>query len=126
MRAGVRAGALLACVGVLAACGGESAPGKPQPRYEVAERFEVGAGIYVRALAIEQATDTLWVGTSMGVMEIGLAGQELRNTFTRSDGLANEYVFAIGIDSQGYKWFGTNAGGASRYKDGEWQRRAVP
>ncbi len=29
-------------------------------------------------------------------------------------------MFAIGIDSQGYKWFGTNAGGASRYKDGEW------
>jgi ligand-binding sensor domain-containing protein len=88
--------------------------------YEVAERFEVGSGIYVRALAIEDATDTLWVGTSMGVMEIGLADQALRNTFTRQHGLANEYVFAIGIDSQGYKWFGTNAGGASRYKDGEW------
>jgi ligand-binding sensor domain-containing protein len=105
---------------LLAACGGESSTEPGTVAYEVADRFEVGAGIYVRALAIEPATDTLWVGTSMGVMEIGLGAQELRNTFTRKDGLANEYVFAIGIDSQGYKWFGTNAGGASRYKDGEW------
>jgi ligand-binding sensor domain-containing protein len=120
MRTGVRAGASLACVAVFAACGGEQSPSVSPPTYEVAERFEVGAGIYVRALAIEEATNTLWVGTSMGVMEIGLDGQQLRNTFTRADGLANEYVFAIGIDSQGYKWFGTNAGGASRYKDGEW------
>ena len=105
---------------MLAACGGEQHAAKEEIVFEVADRFEVGAGIYVRALAIEHAAETLWVGTSMGVMEIDLAAQELRNTFTRQDGLANEYVFAIGIDSQGYKWFGTNAGGASRYKDGEW------
>jgi ligand-binding sensor domain-containing protein len=104
----------------LTACGGDQPADKKEIAYEVADRFEVGSGIYVRALAIEQATNTLWVGTSMGVMEIDLTAQELRNTFTRQDGLANEYVFAIGIDSQGYKWFGTNAGGASRYKDGEW------
>jgi len=109
----------LICAGLLGACGEPAAPG-PEITYEVADRFEVGAGIYVRALAIEHASNTLWVGTSLGVMEIDLDAQELRNTFTRQDGLANEYVFAIGIDSQGYKWFGTNAGGASRYKDGEW------
>lgn len=120
MTDGVRPVAWLACLLLLAACGGGQTSSETQARYEVAERFDVGAGIYVRALAFESATNTLWVGTSMGVMEIGLDGQELRNTFTRADGLANEYVFAIGIDSRGYKWFGTNAGGASRYKDGEW------
>ncbi len=63
----------------------------------------------------------LWVGTSAGVNEVDLASGKLRSTFTRKDGLASEYVFAIGIDVEGYKWFGTNAGGASRYRDGKWR-----
>ena len=87
----------------------------------VLESFRVGDGVYVRSLAVDPAGGSLWVGTSTGVLEIDLASQRLRNTFTRRDGLANEYVFAIFVDSQGYKWFGTNAGGASRYRDGEWK-----
>jgi ligand-binding sensor domain-containing protein len=55
------------------------------------------------------------------VLEIDLASRDVRHTFTRADGLANEYVFAIGIDRDGYKWFGTNAGGVSRYRDGQWR-----
>lgn len=89
--------------------------------YKVVETFEVGANVYVRALTIEKSSNTLWIGTSAGVNEIDLKTGQRRNTFTRKDGLANEYVFAIGIDSEGYKWFGTNAGGASRYKDGKWK-----
>jgi ligand-binding sensor domain-containing protein len=87
----------------------------------VIDSFEVGNNVYVRALAVEKAANAIWVGTSVGVLEIDLAMARPRNTFTRQEGLANEYVFAIGIDSQGYKWFGTNAGGASRYKDGKWK-----
>lgn len=87
----------------------------------VMESFEVGANVYVRALTVEPATRTLWVGTSTGVNEVDLASGKLRNTFTRDHGLANEYVFAVGIDNDGYKWFGTNAGGASRYRDGKWK-----
>lgn len=95
-----------------------------QPVYRVAERFEVGRDVYVRALAIEPAAKgpgTLWVGTSGGVQQVDLASGRLRGTFTRKDGLASEYVFAIGVDRQGYKWFGTNAGGASRYRAGQWK-----
>ena len=87
---------------------------------KVIESFQVGHEVFVRSLAIDTNTNSLWVGTSTGVLEIDLATSQLVNTFTRADGLANEYVFAIYIDSQGYKWFGTNAGGASRYKDGKW------
>lgn len=87
----------------------------------VIDSFEVGSNVYVRALAVEKASNTLWVGTSVGALEVDLLTSKPRNTFTRQDGLANEYVFAIGIDSEGYKWFGTNAGGASRYKDGKWK-----
>ncbi|GAB4348698.1 MAG: hypothetical protein Kow006_09670 [Gammaproteobacteria bacterium] len=90
-------------------------------RYRVIESFNVGANVYVRSLAKEPASNALWVGTSVGVLEIDLKNREVRNTFTRKDGLANEYVFAIGIDPQGNKWFGTNAGGMSRYNDGNWK-----
>ena len=87
---------------------------------KVIESFQVGNEVFVRSLAIDPETNSLWVGSSTGVLEIDLATSQMINTFTREDGLANEYVFAIYVDSQGYKWFGTNAGGASRYKDGQW------
>jgi len=61
------------------------------------------------------------VGTSVGVHEIDLGSRQVRQTFTREHGLANEYVFAIGLDGRGNKWFGTNAGGVSRYRDGTWK-----
>lgn len=57
----------------------------------------------------------------MGVHQVDFVSGELKSTFTREHGLANEYVFSINIDEQGYKWFGTNAGGMSRYKDGQWK-----
>lgn len=107
----------------LAAWGGSAAaasePAADAPR--VIESFEVGGNTYVRALKYEPAANSLWVGTSTGVLEIDLKSGKPKSTFTRNDGLANEYVFAIGIDSEGYKWFGTNAGGTSRYKDGKWK-----
>ena len=87
----------------------------------VLDVFEVGADVYVRSLAVESDPGRLWVGTSLGVHEIDLESRALLNTFTRDHGLANEYVFAIGIDPDGYKWFGTNAGGMSRYRDGDWK-----
>ncbi len=105
--------ALVACAPVAHAAEGGAA--------KVAETFEVGRNVFVRSLAMEEATDTLWVGTSAGVLEIDAKSRAVRNTFTREQGLANEYVFAIGIDSQGYKWFGTNAGGVSRYRNGKWK-----
>jgi ligand-binding sensor domain-containing protein len=87
----------------------------------VLDAYEVGPNVYVRALTVEAATGTLWVGTSAGVHEVALGSGKLRNTFTRKEGLANEYVFAVGIDRDGFKWFGTNAGGVSKYKDGKWK-----
>ena len=112
--------AVLLCAMLGAAQAQPKPPAAPRgPR--VVESFEVGENVYVRALKVEPATRTLWVGTSTGVNEVDLASGKLRNTFTRTHGLANEYVFAVGIDRQGYKWFGTNAGGTSRYRDGQWK-----
>ncbi len=90
-------------------------------KLRVADVFEVGKGVFVRALTVESARNALWVGTSTGVHEVELHTLKAKNTFTRKDGLANEYVFAIGIDATGNKWFGTNAGGTSRYRNGQWK-----
>ena len=129
--------ATLACVYGLSACSDSEQAGKAPPQttettqvkdlappagpvQRVAESFMVGQEVFVRSLAIDTTSNSLWVGSSTGVLEIDLATSQPINTFTREHGLANEYVFAIYVDSQGYKWFGTNAGGASRYKDGKW------
>ena len=85
------------------------------------ESFGVGDEVYVRSLAVDTAANSMWVGTSVGVHEVDLASRDPRQTFTRKEGLANEYVFAILVDSQGNKWFGTNGGGVTRYRDGQWQ-----
>lgn len=108
---------ILACLNV--ACAESKPDSVPLPR--VIEKFEVGKFVNVRALTMEPKNNALWVGTSVGVNEIDLTTFNVRNTFTRDSGLANEYVFAIGLDKEGYKWFGTNAGGVSRYRDGTWK-----
>jgi ligand-binding sensor domain-containing protein len=93
----------------------------PAGAWRVLDTFQVGEGVYVRALTHEKARDAMWVGTSSGVHDIDLKTLKPRSTFTRKEGLANEYVFSVGLDHQGNKWFGTNAGGVSRYKDGQWK-----
>lgn len=112
-------GAALAAAVSVAQAQGQAPAAAAGP--QVIETFNVGDDTYVRALAAEPKTGALWVGTSKGVHEIDIATGGLRRTFTRESGLANEYVFAIAIDQQGYKWFGTNAGGVSRYRDGQWK-----
>lgn len=113
---------ILGCV-LLTGCGqqNDSPIALPAALPEVVDRFDVGNGVYVRSLAVDDETNSLWVGSSVGVLQIDLQSHEMLNNFTRKDPLANEYVFAIGIDSAGYKWFGTNAGGVSRYRDGDWK-----
>lgn len=113
--------AVLLALYAAAATGAETKTPVKQNLPGVLESFEVGGDTYVRALAIEQKAGAIWIGTSKGVHEVELSTGTLRRTFTRESGLANEYVFSISIDRDGYKWFGTNAGGASRYRDGKWK-----
>ncbi len=83
------------------------------------ENYQTGSLNYVRALAVEE--QFLWVGTSGGVLQIQRHTGELIHTYTRKEGLRNEYVFAIGIDPQGVKWFGTNGGGMTRFDGKNWK-----
>lgn len=89
--------------------------------YRVVDTFNVGDNIYVRSMALERAKGSLWVGTSIGVIEVDVNTRNLRRTYTRNEGLANEYVFGMFVDQDNNKWFGTNGGGMSRYNDGQWK-----
>ena len=108
---------LVLCLGLLPALPSLAAERQPH----VIEAFEVGRSVYVRSLAVDVAHNSLWVGTSLGVHEVDLATGDLRRTFTRAAGLANEYVFAVKVGSRGGVWFGTNGGGASYFRDGRWR-----
>lgn len=90
--------------------------------YRVVNSFNVGDNVYVRSLAVDTKENRLWVGTSVGVLEVDLATQDMKNAFTREHGLANEYVFGIHVDAKGDRWFGTNGGGVSRLSTSrEWK-----
>lgn len=89
--------------------------------YRVKETFNVGDSVYVRSMAIDKNANTLWIGTSVGVLEVELDSRNMLNTYTRQQGLANEYVFGIFVDNKGAKWFGTNGGGVSRLHNNQWK-----
>ncbi|MDH5324614.1 MAG: regulator [Gammaproteobacteria bacterium] len=89
--------------------------------FKVVESFNVGENVYVRSMAIDSKKSALWVGTSLGVLEVDLKSRNMLGTYTRTHGLANEYVFGMMVDSQGKKWFGTNGGGITTKKDQIWK-----
>jgi len=98
----------------------EPPPGIPSG-YKVIDSFNVGQNVYVRSMTVDPSAKTLWIGTSVGVLEIDIDTRNMLNTYTRDQGLANEYVFGMMVDSKGRKWFGTNGGGITRLKDNEWK-----
>lgn len=102
---------------------GESAAEAPAVAgaYRVQESFNVGAGVFVRALAVDSRTQSLWVGTSVGALSVDIPTGNMAATYTRDNGLANEYVFAAFVDQGGGTWFGMNGGGAARLADGKWR-----
>ncbi|MDH5301648.1 MAG: regulator [Gammaproteobacteria bacterium] len=91
------------------------------PEYRVVESFEVGNNVYVRALSVDAKRNQLWIGTSVGAVQVNLKNGVALQTYTRETGLANEYVFAALADKQGDVWLGTNGGGVSRLTPKGWR-----
>lgn len=117
--------ALILCAGCSRspqeASAADAAAQPPADDLSVKDIFEVGKGVFVRSLDIDKRHNSLWVGTSVGAEEVALDTHKVLHTFTRDDGLANEYVFTTYTDREGYQWFGTNGGGASSYDSGKWK-----
>ena len=70
----------------------------------------------------QDSDGNMWFGTNVGVIRYD--GSDWQ-TFTKEDGLADNYVVAICQDNQGNIWFGTWSSGVSRY-DGENWRTFTP
>ena len=90
--------------------------GSQAPQYIVYATSETGPSNYVRALKLDG--DTLWVGTSHGIIIVNQQSGELIQTVTRATSgnqLVSDYIFTINVDPRGVKWFGTNNGGLSRF-----------
>ncbi|MBI3621071.1 MAG: regulator [Nitrospirae bacterium] len=89
----------------------------PSVNYVAYSSFETGIGTYVRALKVEG--DTLWVGTSRGILAVDHKNGDLIQTYTRAsvaNRMASDYIFTINVDARNkVKWFGTNNGGLVRY-----------
>ncbi|MDH5547323.1 MAG: regulator [Gammaproteobacteria bacterium] len=86
----------------------------------ITDTFEVGKGVVVRALALEKS-GVVWIGTSVGALQVDGKTGKLVNTYTRENGLANEYIFAAKVGVNGQVWLGTNGGGVSTLQDGKWK-----
>jgi len=90
-------------------------------KYRVSDSFNVGVNVFVRALASDHKKHQLWVGTSIGALNINVTTGTVNQTYTRDNGLANEYVFATYVASDGAVWIGTNGGGTSRLQQDKWK-----
>ena len=90
-------------------------------QYTVLESFEVGDNVNVRSILNDEDKQSLWVGTSVGVLQVDLKTRDIVQTYTRAEGLANEYVFALFKGQDNALWFGTNGGGATRLKHNQWK-----
>lgn len=107
----------------LSACSAKEAPlgGSQGMTHQITDQFSVGTEVVVRALAIDHANSELWVGTSIGALQIDLSTLQVRTTITRDNGLANEYVFALLVARDRTVWAGTNGGGVSRMQNQQWK-----
>ena len=68
---------------------------------------------YVNAIC-ETDDETLWIGTANGLFAYDADKEEARH-FTMADGLSENAVTALCVDTEGFLWIGTSGGGAVCY-----------
>jgi ligand-binding sensor domain-containing protein/signal transduction histidine kinase/CheY-like chemotaxis protein len=77
----------------------------------------------VSALALDGST--LWIGTSLGLEQVPLAGGGPRRRYTVKDGLPGNQVEALAVDGAGVLWIGTQDG-LARLSHGKAERVPLP
>jgi len=70
-------------------------------------------------VAVDERTEEAWVGTHGGVVKWN-PQTGTYTKYTAPDGLADNVVYAIAIDTEGNKWFGTPGGASRLAADGTW------
>jgi len=63
--------------------------------------------------------DTVWIGTSGGVLKRHIDGT-LLETYTVDDGLGANFVSSVAVDQDGNKWFATFDNGVTKFDGTNW------
>lgn len=61
----------------------------------------------------ESAGNTMWIGSTIGLLELDITTFSIRHIYTTNDGLSNQYVYGI-VENGPYLWLSTN-GGLNRF-----------
>jgi len=69
-------------------------------------------GALVRALAVQD--DSIWIGTTNGVLKFHIPSEQHR-VYTTKDGLLSNVILGITIGPKGEAWIGTYGGGLTRF-----------
>lgn len=71
--------------------------------------------------SLHYANDTMWIGTSGGVVARDLnSGFKIAQILTVDSGLPSNFITSIVVDNKGTKWFGTFDRGLAAYNNGKW------
>ncbi len=72
--------------------------------------------------------DEIWLGTLGGAAKLDATGSKPRfKNFTRENGLSNNFIYNVSVDSKNNKWFSTDGNGISKMdKDGFHYYDSIP
>lgn len=93
--------------------------GDSEKEYALIGSFSTGEGSYVRSLLADG--DTVWVGTTEGVIQVSTKTGDAVQSFTTADGLKSPSIFTMKKGPRGQYWFGTNNGGLSLFDGKAWR-----
>ncbi|MGB6340975.1 MAG: two-component regulator propeller domain-containing protein [Candidatus Aminicenantaceae bacterium] len=72
---------------------------------------------FVNTIAVEG--NYVWTGSGGGVVKWDMSTGEYTK-YISADGLADNVILSIAIDSEGNKWFGKHGGGVSKFDGANW------
>lgn len=85
------------------------------------EAIDLGIDLAVTALAYENASNTMWIGTTEGIYYIDLGSIDSLATAIPPDSVSNTSILSAYIDENSVRWFGTKKA-VTRSKGETWQK----
>jgi ligand-binding sensor domain-containing protein len=89
------------------------------PKSGLLEQYTKAKGLVDdNVFSICGAGSEIWLGTLGGATKMDIySGKPLFRNFTRENGLSNNYVYNVSIDSKNNKWFATDGSGITRLSE---------
>jgi len=97
--------------------------GENSPHILKSDNFSLNAR---NVKVLKSQGDTLWMGTSMGVIKYDTTSVENYTVYDNRNALLSNGIFSISIDPNDQVWFGTYGGGLSILAAGEWVNINTP